>query len=156
MRLAMKCGLKESHNTTQADDRSKRDGISAIWSQDMSLECSLQHVSVCDKYSSLLHHLHLKHWCWHWKRPPTSYVIPVKITPGLRTYSSYSNNHLRSKKLHFICAHVLLIRVLFKSIITLQYYISITVEGKTPHVHMCCAHNSTSRILALNIDEDVK
>ena len=50
----MKCGLKESHNTTQADDRSKRDGILAIWSQDMSLECNLQHVSVCvcvcDKY----------------------------------------------------------------------------------------------------------
>ena len=48
----MKCGLKESHNTTQADDRSKRDGISAIWSQDMSLECNLQHVGVCvcDKY----------------------------------------------------------------------------------------------------------
>ena len=50
----MKCGLKESHNTTQADDRSKRDEITAIWSQDMSLECNFQHVSacvcVCDKY----------------------------------------------------------------------------------------------------------
>ena len=44
----------------------------------------------------------------------------------------------------------------YNSIITLQYYISITVEGKTPHVHMCCAHNSHSRILALNFDEDVK
>ena len=71
-------------------------------------------VCVININSSLLHHLHLKHWCWHWKRPPTSYVIPVKITPGLRTYSSYSNNHVQTKMLHFICTRVLL-RALFKS-----------------------------------------